>query len=168
MERATLKRSAKPARMAASGLPIGMHLTLPSGFVEARRSRSSISLKLSPVSNRLIRPIGLMVRWPRACRLPATGAAHEDDAARPTYFWRVFFDAAWPLFTGPMMLKSSSFLPAFSAAASHRGLRPRPAHVSAGLSGLRYFGATAPRMPPRPLLPRDPPAARRSNLLSSS
>jgi hypothetical protein len=30
------------------------------------------------------------------------------------------------------MLKSSSFFPVFSAAASHRGFRPRPAHVSAG------------------------------------
>src|SRR6266436_9566516 len=54
MERATRKRSAKPGRMAASGLPIGMPLTLPSGFARARRLRSSMRLKLSPVSSRLI------------------------------------------------------------------------------------------------------------------
>jgi hypothetical protein len=45
-------RSAKPGRMAAFGLPIGMLLTLPSGFAGARRSRSSIRLELSPVSSR--------------------------------------------------------------------------------------------------------------------
>lgn len=55
MERAARKRSAKPGRMAASGLPIGMPLTSPSGFARARRSRSSIRLKLSPVSSRLVR-----------------------------------------------------------------------------------------------------------------
>jgi hypothetical protein len=64
------------------------------------------------------------------------------------------------------MLKSSSFLPEFSAAASHRGFRPRPAQVSLGFSGLQYFGATAPLGPPRPPLARDPSVARRSSLPS--
>ena len=41
-------------------------------------------------------------------------------SARP-YFRRAFFGAARPLFTGAVILKSSSFLPVFSAAASHRG-----------------------------------------------
>src|SRR5262249_5880624 len=45
------------------------------------------------------------------------------------------------------MLKCSSFLPALSAAASQRGVSPRPAQVSLGFSGLRYFGATGPRPP---------------------
>src|ERR1700722_224331 len=40
------------------------------------------------------------------------------------------------------MLKSSIVPPALSAAVSHRGLSPLPAHVWLGLSGLRYFGAT--------------------------
>src|SRR6266403_5851860 len=93
---------------------------------------------------------------------------HGDDNVSPTYFRRAFFGAARPLFTGAVILKSSSFLPVFSAAASHRGLSPRPAHVSAGLSGLRYLGGTAPRTPPRTPLPRGPPAPRRSNLLSWS
>jgi hypothetical protein len=47
--------------------------------------------------------------------------------------------------------KSSTFFPIFIAADSHRGLNPRPAHVSLGFSGLRYFGATgalAPRREP--------------------
>jgi hypothetical protein len=48
------------------------------------------------------------------------------------------------------MAKCPSFLPPFIAATSHLGLRPRPAQVSLGLSGLRYFGATLPRAPPRP------------------
>src|SRR5262249_16087726 len=64
--------------------------------------------------------------------------------------------------------KSSSFLPDFKAAAIHRGLRPRPAHVSAGLSGLRYFGATAPYAPPRrPRSPVIPWAPKRDNFPSS-
>jgi hypothetical protein len=66
------------------------------------------------------------------------------------------------------MLKSSSFLPDFSAATSHRGFSPRPAQVSVGFSGLRYFGATAPRGPPRPPLARDPSVVRRSSLPSWS
>ena len=47
--------------------------------------------------------------------------------------------------------KSSTFFPIFIAADSHRGLSPRPAQVSLGFSGLRYFGATgalAPRREP--------------------
>src|SRR5260370_7331030 len=91
---------------------------------------------------------------------------HGDGNVSPTYFRPAFFGAAWPLFTGAVILKSSSFLPVFSAAASHRGFSPRPAHVSSKLSGLRYFGATAPRRPPRTPFPRDPPPPRRSNLLS--
>jgi hypothetical protein len=62
-------------------------------------------------------------------------------SARP-YFRRAFFGAARPLFTGAVILKSSSFLPVFSAAASHRGLSPRPAHVSAGLT--RQEGVRGP------------------------
>jgi hypothetical protein len=45
------------------------------------------------------------------------------------------------------MLKCSSFLPALIAAASQSGFSPRPAQVSLGFSGLRYFGATGPRAP---------------------
>jgi hypothetical protein len=61
-------------------------------------------------------------------------------------------------------MKCSSFLPDFSAAASHRGFSPRPAQVSSGFAGLRYFGATGPRTPPR--FERNPFAERRSNLPS--
>src|SRR5215468_8636286 len=93
------------------------------------------------------------------------GRRTETAVSARLYFRRAFFGPARPLFTGAVILKSSSFLPVFSAAASHRGLSPRPAHVSAGLSGLRYFGATTPRTPPRTPLPRDPAAARRSSLL---
>src|SRR5258707_3697744 len=68
----------------------------------------------------------------------------------------------------PPMLKSSSFLPDLRAAASHRGFSPRPAQVSLGFSGLRYFGATFP-LAPRPKAPfdRPPPAWKRSSLASS-
>src|ERR1700730_5753578 len=58
---------------------------------------------------------------------------------------------------GPAIAKSSSFLPLLMAALNHRGLRPRPAQVSAGFSGLRYLGATAPLAPPRPDLVAFPP-----------
>src|SRR6266566_6624141 len=47
------KRSAKPSHMAASGLPTGMPLTLPSEFARERRSRSSTRPKLSPINSSL-------------------------------------------------------------------------------------------------------------------
>jgi hypothetical protein len=97
--------------------------------------------------------------------LPCSDGRGVARHVSATYFRRAFFGAALPPFTDAVIPKSSSFLPVFSAAASHRGFNPRPAHVSAGLSGLRYFGAIAPRGAPRPLLPRDPFAASRCNLL---
>src|SRR5206468_5729335 len=42
-----------------------------------------------------------------------------------------------------LILKSSIRLPDFSCAASQRGFLPRPAQVSDGRSGFRYFGTTA-------------------------
>src|ERR1700739_2873261 len=70
--------------------------------------------------------------------------------------------------TGPPMTKSSSFLPDLRAAASQRGFRPRPAQVSAGFSGLRYFGATLPRTPrPKEALVLPAPTPTRCSLASS-
>ena len=60
------------------------------------------------------------------------------------------FDAA-----APAIRKSSGFLPDLIAAANQRGFNPRPAQVSAGFSGLRYLGATAPRAP-NPRITFDP------------
>ncbi len=80
------------------------------------------------------------------------------------------------LFTGfgaeslptPPILKSSSFLPALRAAASHRGFSPRPAQVSLGFSGLRYFGATFPLTPrPKAAFDRPPAISTRESLASS-
>jgi hypothetical protein len=85
------------------------------------------------------------------------------SSAGPSYFLRVFF-GTWTFVPRAAMLKCSSFLPDFSAAASHRGFSPRPAHVSAGFAGLRYFGATGPRTPPP--FERNPFVERRSNLPS--
>ena len=82
-----------------------------------------------------------------------------------TFFFADFDAVSLPT---PPMIKSSSFLPDLIAAVSHRGFSPRAAHVSAGFSGLRYFGATAPRAPPRPALARNPFVASRSNLPSWS
>jgi hypothetical protein len=65
--------------------------------------------------------------------------------------------AAEPFATAPGIKKSSSSLPPLIAAASQRGLRPRPAQVSAGFSGLRYLGATGPIRPPRASLVAFPP-----------
>ena len=81
------------------------------------------------------------------------------------YFLRAFLGARIFL-PGVAMLKCSSFLPDFSAAASHRGFNPRPAHVSAGFAGLRYFGTTGPRTPRRIPLTRNPLVVRRSSLPS--
>src|SRR5215831_1729445 len=66
------------------------------------------------------------------------------------------------------MTKSSSFLPDLRAAASHRGFSPRPAQVSLGFSGLRYFGATFPLTPrPNAAFDRPPPMSTRESLASS-
>jgi hypothetical protein len=66
-------------------------------------------------------------------------------------FRRVFLVGlpAEGLVTAPGIKKSSSFLPLLIAAVSQRRLRPRPAQVSSGFSGLRYLGATGPNRPPR-------------------
>jgi hypothetical protein len=69
---------------------------------------------------------------------------------------------AFRAFLGPFVFglacaeikKSSKFPPRLIAAVIHRGLNPRPAQVSAGLSGLRYFGASTP--PPLAAILRDP------------
>jgi 2,4-dienoyl-CoA reductase-like NADH-dependent reductase (Old Yellow Enzyme family) len=57
----------------------------------------------------------------------------------PRAFLGAFFVACLAVWA---MLKCSSFLPALIAAASQRGFNPRPAQVSLGFSGLRYFAAT--------------------------
>src|SRR3984893_6045374 len=82
-----------------------------------------------------------------------------------TFFFADFDAVSLPT---PPMIKSSSFLPDLSAAASHRGFSPRPAQVSLGFSGLRYFGATFP-LAPRPKAPFDRPlpAWKRESLASS-
>jgi hypothetical protein len=70
------------------------------------------------------------------------------------------------------MAKSSIFLPPLIAAASHLGLRPRPAQVSDGFSEFRYLGATEPLGPPGPAgLPRrlrGPPSSFGNSVSSSS
>jgi hypothetical protein len=58
----------------------------------------------------------------------------------------------------PAMRKSSNFPPDLIAVVNHRGFNPRPAHVSARLSGLRYLAATLPRAPhPKATFERAPP-----------
>jgi hypothetical protein len=69
----------------------------------------------------------------------------------------------------PAMRKSSSFLPDLIAAANHRGFNPRPAQVSAELSGFRYLGATFPQVPrPKADFDRVPPWKRVSFASSDS
>src|SRR6266700_5048285 len=89
---------------------------------------------------------------------------HHLRLAR-AFFFTGFAAASLPT---PPMLKSSSFLPDLSAAASHRGFSPRPAQVSPGFSGFRYFGATFPRAPrPKADFAREPPDSKRVSLASS-
>jgi hypothetical protein len=54
MEHPVRKRSVKPSRTAASGLPIGMPWTLPSEFARAHQSRSLMRLKPSLVNSHLL------------------------------------------------------------------------------------------------------------------
>jgi hypothetical protein len=72
---------------------------------------------------------------------PLGSTLEKSQALR---FARVFLTTE-PFATPPMVF------PLLIAATSHLGLRPRPAQVSDGFSGLRNLGATAPRGPPRPL-----------------
>ena len=86
-------------------------------------------------------------KWLAGSRI-GKGSDYFFRAART--FGRAFLAA---VLAEAAMAKCSSFLPALSAAASHRGFSPRPAHVSDGFSGLRYFGAIfPPRAPGRPRL----------------
>ena len=74
--------------------------------------------------------------------------APQGGPGEPEIFTSYFFAVLLPLrgflpglavfAPAPTMAKSSRLLPPFIAAVSHRGLRPRPAQVSAGFSGLRY------------------------------
>jgi hypothetical protein len=60
------------------------------------------------------------------------------------------------------MRKSSRLAPPASSCSSHLGFIPRPAQVCAAFLGLRYFGATGPRLSPAtwpPALRCFPPAA---------
>src|SRR5260221_10373559 len=79
-----------------------------------------------------------------------SGAPRQGQLRTPHAFLalRTFLGAFFvACFAFCAMLKCSSFLPALIAAASQRGVSPRPAQVSLGFSGLRYFGATGPRTP---------------------
>jgi hypothetical protein len=85
------------------------------------------------------------------CERPATvaisiAANHRYLRALRGFFRPFVFDDA----ADPAIRKSSAFSPDLIAAVSQRGFNPRPAQVSAGFSGLRYLGATAPRAP-RPI-----------------
>jgi hypothetical protein len=86
------KRSAKPSRMAASGLPIGMPLTLPSEFARARRLRSSTRLEPSPVNSRRHPGIARAARSGHVSRL-ACGYTLEEAATASKYRQR--FSGSW-------------------------------------------------------------------------
>jgi hypothetical protein len=82
-----------------------------------------------------------LLKWAPTC-------AHFPDSnparlALNGYFFLRALPRA-PFAADAPMAKSSIFLPDLIAADSHRGLRPRPAHVSDEFSGLRYLGATGP------------------------
>src|SRR5260370_23938967 len=102
----------------------------------------------------------------RALFVNGSGCGNRQGA---NYLRRATFrDLVAAAFSVPAMLKSSSFLPDFIAADNHRGLSPRPAQVSLGFSGLRYFGATFPLAPrAKADFPREPPASKRVSLASS-
>src|SRR6266436_356997 len=69
-------------------------------------------------------------------------------ALRALFGLVAFFDG-----TAPRTRKSSADFPPLIAAVNHFGLNPRPAQVSSGFCGLRYFGATGPLSPnPEPFL----------------
>src|SRR5882672_2960947 len=71
-------------------------------------------------------------------------------ALRALFGLLAFFDA-----TAPRIRNSSADFPPLIAAVNHFGLNPRPAQVSSGFCGLRYFGATGPLSPnPDPFFPR--------------
>ena len=63
-------------------------------------------------------------------------------ALRALFGLVAFFDG-----TAPRIRKSSADFPPLIAAVNHFGLNPRPAQVSSGFRGLRYFGGTGPLSP---------------------
>src|SRR6266566_6264255 len=82
-------------------------------------------------------------------RNPSAGYETECHlrALRALFGLLAFFEA-----TAPRIRKSSADFPPLIAAVNHFGLNPRPAQVSSGFSGLRYFGGTGPLSPnPEPL-----------------
>jgi len=98
-------------------------------------------------------PIDLNDGARRGYRMAGCGYFLADFFALRVFLPPFAFDAA-----APAIRKSSAFLPDLIAAASQRGFNPRPAQVSAGFSGLRYLGATAPRAPnPRATFDADLP-----------
>jgi hypothetical protein len=80
---------------------------------------------------------------------PAAAVISSDPMLERRYRAPLAIRFVATVFAFAAIAKCSSFLPDFIAAVSQRGFRPRPAHVSEGLSGLRYLGATRPRGPPR-------------------
>jgi hypothetical protein len=84
-------------------------------------------------------------------------------ALRALFGLLAFFDA-----TAPRIRKSSADFPPLIAAVNHFGLNPRPAQVSSGFCGLRYFGATGPLTPnPEPLFRGALAPCNRASLASS-
>src|SRR5467141_1790978 len=84
------------------------------------------------------REIAIRLRHRNRCHL---------RALRALFGLVAFFDG-----TAPRIRKSSADFPPLIAAVNHFGLNPRPAQVSSGFCGLRYFGATGPLSPnPEPL-----------------
>jgi len=77
-------------------------------------------------------------------RNPSAGGATRCHlrALRALFGLVAFFDG-----TAPRIRKSSADLPPLIAAVNHFGLNPRPAQVSSGFCGLRYFGGTGPLSP---------------------
>jgi hypothetical protein len=77
-------------------------------------------------------------------RNPSPGSRNKRHlrALRALFGLVAFFDG-----TAPRIRKSSADFPPLIAAVNHFGLNPRPAHVSSGFCGLRYFGGTGPLSP---------------------
>jgi hypothetical protein len=106
------------------------------GAAASRLKNSQRKLRQGGAPNRLGASIRICTRRP------------DDRRTLRAICWRRGSAPHFFVFLAGATLKSFSFPPALRAAVTHRGFNPRPAQVSAGFSGLRYFGSTLPRAPP--------------------
>src|SRR6185312_7588809 len=136
--------------------------TFRSGGRSCRRGRitstSSESVPGSFHSKNSLRSYGQKSHAGFPAWLLSSSLCHRSYFLARAFFAGAFF-VAFATFAGaafaPRMSRLSAVTPRFFRASTNQsGRLPRPDHVCAAFSGLRYLGATTDLVPVEPLLPR--------------